>query len=336
MALDSPLNKIKSILDKLEKGLFVEKNAYIANIAKLQETIESVKNEILNIASSSKEIKNISHKKIKELKIGLKKESKKKIKLLQDEYSVTISEKIKSTYTKRKDTLTYKASIGEGEEVFGGKIKKKIFEQLEKLEEEGILELEKKEEAENIKKTLNTLLQNEVEKFYISSEKELNSGINILSNTLNKTIQKKLGSTLHILEEKFGKDFIIDLPQINLDIKNIEEDTEIESLYFSKNKTTYQKSKKLYKKFFGWFNTDWGYDKIDVTVYIIKKTEIQEKSKKVLEKALEELNKLIDDTITNKVDIKRHVSYTYKSNLHFWVVGWCFKAHQKKSISLTS
>ncbi len=302
MALDSSLTKTKDILKKVDKGLSVEKNAYMEDIEKLEENIESVKNEIFNIGQISKDIKGISQIEIKELKEGLKEELKKNIDSLQNEYSLKINEKIKSVYSKRKEDAEYKSSIGEDKEVFGGKIKKEIFDQLDKLEKEGTLELEDKKEAENIKEIFNQLLENEVEYFYVSSEEDLNNKIDNLSSKLNDSIKEKLGSTLHILSEKFGTDFIIDLPQIELVNKNIKNDAQFESFYSSENKTIYKKSKKFYKKFFGWFNTDWGFEEVKVRIYTIKKSELKEKSKTILESLLIEINELIDNTVTDKID----------------------------------
>jgi len=304
MALNSHLTKVGSILDILTKGLHLKKNAYIEDIEELQDKINDVKNEISNIERISEEIKKIANDQIIKLKTDLEEESKKNIKLIQEDYSFEIDKKIKSIYSKIKENATYKPKIGEGEEVFGGKIKKKISEQLKKLEKEGILELESKKEAKEIINIFNKLLEKEVENFYLSAEEKLNSKIVHISDKLNHIIKENLGNTLHKIEEKFGSDFIIDLPQIELGNHNMNHNIPLEDICSSDKKPIYKKSKKLYKKILGWFNTDWEFDKEYVDVYPIKKAKVQEEGKEVLEKALNELNNLIDNTVTNKIDKK--------------------------------
>ena len=76
------------------------------------------------------------------------------------------------------------------------------------------------------------------------------------------------------------------------------------NLYASNTKTTYKKSEELYKKILGRLKTDWGFDEVEIEIYVIKRTEVHDKSKEVLENVLNELNQLIDANILNKVEKK--------------------------------
>ena len=182
------------------------------------------------------------------------------------------------------------------------------------LEEKGILEFKNSDAAKLFIRDLTDNLSENVNKIFNELDNMINSTKDEFIPSLNKDIEKSIGSIIVKIKEKVGENIEIRIPTLKIDKNKLKLDYFEEAI---ENGKKYNPKKREQSGAFGWlkrkvdfFDANWGYDDGYDDIFKISKGNIDKNVDKAFQNVSSEIQTIINDLFKNQIEkeIKESVS----------------------------
>ena len=327
-SLGGILHKIEEINRILSNTFKTRESSLNEDIQKLKQNIENLKKDIENIGIVSRDLDEKIKNKLKDMESNIDEKEKKILgkaksqigEIYDDRESNQINER-KKIEERRKELKANQPLNNIGANILAllhhkdnNKSSKNSDIETKQLEEKGILEFKNSDAAKLFIRDLTDNLSENVNKIFNELDNMINSTKDEFIPSLNKDIEKSIGSIIVKIKEKVGENIEIRIPTLKIDKNKLKLDYFEEAI---ENGKKYNPKKREQSGAFGWlkrkvdfFDANWGYDDGYDDVFKISKENIDKNVDKAFQNVSSEIQTIINDLFKNQIEkeIKESVS----------------------------
>ena len=327
-SLGGILHKIEEINRILSNTFKTRESSLNEDIQKLKQNIENLKKDIENIGIVSRDLDEKIKNKLKDMESNIDEKEKKILgkaksqigEIYDDRESNQINER-KKIEERRKELKANQPLNNIGANILAllhhkdnNKSSKNSDIETKQLEEKGILEFKNSDAAKLFIRDLTDNLSENVNKIFNELDNMINSTKDEFIPSLNKDIEKSIGSIIVKIKEKVGENIEIRIPTLKIDKNKLKLDYFEEAI---ENGKKYNPKKREQSGAFGWlkrkvdfFDANWGYDDGYDDIFKISKGNIDKNVDKAFQNVSSEIQTIINDLFKNQIEkeIKESVS----------------------------
>ena len=327
-SLGGILHKIEEINRILSNTFKTRESSLNEDIQKLKQNIENLKKDIENIGIVSRDLDEKIKNKLKDMESNIDEKEKKILgkaksqigEIYDDRESNQINER-KKIEERRKELKANQPLNNIGANILAllhhkdnNKSSKNSDIETKQLEEKGILEFKNSDAAKLFIRDLTDNLSENVNKIFNELDNMINSTKDEFIPSLNKDIEKSIGSIIVKIKEKVGENIEIRIPTLKIDKNKLKLDYFEEAI---ENGKKYNPKKSEQSGAFGWlkrkvdfFDANWGYDDGYDDIFKISKGNIDKNVDKAFQNVSSEIQTIINDLFKNQIEkeIKESVS----------------------------
>ena len=327
-SLGGILHKIEEINRILSNTFKTRESSLNKDIQKLKQNIENLKKDIENIGIVSRDLDEKIKNKLKDMESNIDEKEKKILgkaksqigEIYDDRESNQINER-KKIEERRKELKANQPLNNIGANILAllhhkdnNKSSKNSDIETKQLEEKGILEFKNSDAAKLFIRDLTDNLSENVNKIFNELDNMINSTKDEFIPSLNKDIEKSIGSIIVKIKEKVGENIEIRIPTLKIDKNKLKLDYFEEAI---ENGKKYNPKKREQSGAFGWlkrkvdfFDANWGYDDGYDDIFKISKGNIDKNVDKAFQNVSSEIQTIINDLFKNQIEkeIKESVS----------------------------
>ena len=327
-SLGGILHKIEEINRILSNTFKTRESSLNEDIQKLKQNIENLKKDIENIGIVSRDLDEKIKNKLKDIESNIDEKEKKILgkaksqigEIYDDRESNQINER-KKIEERRKELKANQPLNNIGANILAllhhkdnNKSSKNSDIETKQLEEKGILEFKNSDAAKLFIRDLTDNLSENVNKIFNELDNMINSTKDEFIPSLNKDIEKSIGSIIVKIKEKVGENIEIRIPTLKIDKNKLKLDYFEEAI---ENGKKYNPKKREQSGAFGWlkrkvdfFDANWGYDDGYDDIFKISKGNIDKNVDKAFQNVSSEIQTIINDLFKNQIEkeIKESVS----------------------------
>ena len=327
-SLGGILHKIEEINRILSNTFKARESSLNEDIQKLKQNIENLKKDIENIGIVSRDLDEKIKNKLKDMESNIDEKEKKILgkaksqigEIYDDRESNQINER-KKIEERRKELKANQPLNNIGANILAllhhkdnNKSSKNSDIETKQLEEKGILEFKNSDAAKLFIRDLTDNLSENVNKIFNELDNMINSTKDEFIPSLNKDIEKSIGSIIVKIKEKVGENIEIRIPTLKIDKNKLKLDYFEEAI---ENGKKYNPKKREQSGAFGWlkrkvdfFDANWGYDDGYDDIFKISKGNIDKNVDKAFQNVSSEIQTIINDLFKNQIEkeIKESVS----------------------------
>ena len=327
-SLGGILHKIEEINRILSNTFKTRESSLNEDIQKLKQNIENLKKDIENIGIVSRDLDEKIKNKLKDMESNIDEKEKKILgkaksqigEIYDDRESNQINER-KKIEERRKELKANQPLNNIGANILAllhhkdnNKSSKNSDIETKQLEEKGILEFKNSDAAKLFITDLTVNLSENVNKIFNELDNMINSTKDEFIPSLNKDIEKSIGSIIVKIKEKVGENIEIRIPTLKIDKNKLKLDYFEEAI---ENGKKYNPKKSEQSGAFGWlkrkvdfFDANWGYDDGYDDIFKISKGNIDKNVDKAFQNVSSEIQTIINDLFKNQIEkeIKESVS----------------------------
>ena len=327
-SLGGILHKIEEINRILSNTFKTRESSLNEDIQKLKQNIENLKKDIENIGIVSRDLDEKIKNKLKDMESNIDEKEKKILgkaksqigEIYDDRESNQINER-KKIEERRKELKANQPLNNISANILAllhhkdnNKSSKNSDIETKQLEEKGILEFKNSDAAKLFIRDLTDNLSENVNKIFNELDNMINSTKDEFIPSLNKDIEKSIGSIIVKIKEKVGENIEIRIPTLKIDKNKLKLDYFEEAI---ENGKKYNPKKREQSGAFGWlkrkvdfFDANWGYDDGYDDIFKISKGNIDKNVDKAFQNVSSEIQTIINDLFKNQIEkeIKESVS----------------------------
>ena len=327
-SLGGILHKIEEINRILSNTFKTRESSLNDDIEDLKQNIENLKKDIENIGIVSRDLDEKIKNKLKDMESNIDEKEKKILgkaksqigEIYDDRESNQINER-KKIEERRKELKANQPLNNIGANILAllhhkdnNKSSKNSDIETKQLEEKGILEFKNSDAAKLFIRDLTDNLSENVNKIFNELDNMINSTKDEFIPSLNKDIEKSIGSIIVKIKEKVGENIEIRIPTLKIDKNKLKLDYFEEAI---ENGKKYNPKKREQSGAFGWlkrkvdfFDANWGYDDGYDDIFKISKGNIDKNVDKAFQNVSSEIQTIINDLFKNQIEkeIKESVS----------------------------
>lgn len=327
-SLGGILHKIEEINRILSNTFKTRESSLNKDIQKLKQNIENLKKDIENIGIVSRDLDEKIKNKLKDMESNIDEKEKKILgkaksqigEIYDDRESNQINER-KKIEERRKELKANQPLNNISANILAllhhkdnNKSSKNSDIETKQLEEKGILEFKNSDAAKLFIRDLTDNLSENVNKIFNELDNMINSTKDEFIPSLNKDIEKSIGSIIVKIKEKVGENIEIRIPTLKIDKNKLKLDYFEEAI---ENGKKYNPKKREQSGAFGWlkrkvdfFDANWGYDDGYDDIFKISKGNIDKNVDKAFQNVSSEIQTIINDLFKNQIEkeIKESVS----------------------------
>ena len=327
-SLGGILHKIEEINRILSNTFKTRESSLNEDIQKLKQNIENLKKDIENIGIVSRDLDEKIKNKLKDIESNIDEKEKKILgkaksqigEIYDDRESNQINER-KKIEERRKELKANQPLNNISANILAllhhkdnNKSSKNSDIETKQLEEKGILEFKNSDAAKLFIRDLTDNLSENVNKIFNELDNMINSTKDEFIPSLNKDIEKSIGSIIVKIKEKVGENIEIRIPTLKIDKNKLKLDYFEEAI---ENGKKYNPKKREQSGAFGWlkrkvdfFDANWGYDDGYDDIFKISKGNIDKNVDKAFQNVSSEIQTIINDLFKNQIEkeIKESVS----------------------------
>ena len=319
-SLGGILHKIEEINRILSNTFKTRESSLNEDIQKLKQNIENLKKDIENIGIVSRDLDEKIKNKLKDMESNIDEKEKKILgkaksqigEIYDDRESNQINER-KKIEERRKELKANQPLNNIGANILAllhhkdnNKSSKNSDIETKQLEEKGILEFKNSDAAKLFIRDLTDNLSENVNKIFNELDNMINSTKDEFIPSLNKDIEKSIGSIIVKIKEKVGENIEIRIPTLKIDKNKLKLDYFEEAI---ENGKKYNPKKREQSGAFGWlkrkvdfFDANWGYDDGYDDIFKISKGNIDKNVDKAFQNVSSEIQTIINDLFKNQIE----------------------------------